>query len=163
MKRLLFICFLIILGGSSYAQNLPPISQIKLKKHKDFKTAEPTVLQVDNFVLATPISRDSASKIAAAAFLMDWMEGTPDYTFLIDENITKSFLQNPALFEVYIAFMSKFAIENKPKNSKAIVIYAIKNLLSYIDSPANNVTKTDDLKALSEANDKGQLESYLNL
>jgi len=59
--------------------------------------------------------------------------------------------------------MSKFAIENKPKLSRTITLFAIKNLLAYINNPANNVTKTDGLKALSEANDKNQLENFLNL
>jgi hypothetical protein len=163
MKRILFICLLMTTMGKMLAQDLPDFDHIKLKKPKDYKAIEPIVLRADDYVLSTPINRDSTSKINAAAFLMNWMEGTPDYIFTFDESTTKSFLQNAGLVEVYIAYMSKFAVQNKAKNSKAITINAIKNLLDYINNPANNVTKTNDLKALSEANDKGELESFLNL
>ena len=163
MKRLVFICFFLIVAGSSYAQNLPVFGQVKLKKPKDFKVAEPAVLQTDDYVLATPVDQNIAAKTSAAEFLMKWMEGTPDYTFTLDEGTTKSFLQNTGLVVVYLSYMSRYAIQNKPKTSRLITISAIKNLLAYINNPTNHVTLTDDLKALSEANDKGQLESYLNL
>jgi hypothetical protein len=163
MKRLLFTCLLIFICFGSFAQILPAFSQVMLKKQKDYKAAEPVVVQTADYVLATPIDQNTEPKKAAAQFLMKWMDGTADYTFTLDENSTKSFLQNAALVEVYLAAMSKFAIENKPKLSKTITLFAIKNLLAYINNPANNVTKTDGLKALSEANDKNQLESFLNL
>ena len=163
MKRLLFICFLIFAGESAFAQTLPAFSQVKLEKAKDYKAAEPVVEQTAEYVLATPVDQNVEAKKAAAQFLMKWMDGTSDYTFTLDENSTKSFLQNTGLVVVYLASMSKFAIESKPKMSKTITIHAIKNLLTYINNPANNVTKTDDLKALSEANDKNELESFLNL
>jgi len=162
MKRLLLICLLIFAGGA-FAQTLPAFRQVKLEKIKDYKAAEPVVVQTADYVLATPIDQNIEAKKAAAQFLMKWMDGTADYTFTLDENSTKSFLQNAGLVEVYLASMSKFAIENKPKLSKTITINAIKNLLAYINNPANNVIQTDDLKALSEANDRNELESFLNL
>jgi len=163
MKRLLFICLLIFGGAKSFAQILPAFSQVKLEKIKDYKAAEPVVVQTADYVLATPIDQNVEAKKAAAQFLMKWMDGTADYTFTLDENSTKNFLQNAGLVEVYLAAMSKFAIENKPKLSKNITIHAIKDLLTYINNPANNVTKNEDLKALAEANDKNELESFLNL
>jgi len=162
MKRLLLICLLIFAGGA-FAQTLPAFSQVKLEKIKDYKAAEPVVVQTADYVLATSIDQNIEAKKAAAQFLMKWMDGTADYTFTLDENSTKSFLQNAELVEVYLAAMSKFAIENKPKLSKSITIHAIKDLLAYINNPANKVIQTDDLKALAEANDRNELESFLNL
>jgi hypothetical protein len=163
MKRLLFICFLIFASGSTFAQILPAFTQVKLEKPKDYKAAEPVVVQTADYVLASPIDQNVEAKKAAAQFLMKWMDGTSDYTFTLDENTTKSFLQNTGLVVVYLASMSKFAIESKPKLSKTITLHALKSLLAYINNPANNVTKTDELKELSEANDKNELESFLNL
>jgi hypothetical protein len=163
MKRLSIICLLIFTCCGSFAQILPAFRQVPLKKQKDYKVAEPLVLQTADYILATPIDQNTDAKKVAAQFLMKWMDGTADYTFTLDEASTKSFLQNASLVEVYIAAMSKFAIENKPKLSKTITLKAIKNLLAYVNNPANHVTETSDLKALSEANDKNQLESFLNL
>jgi hypothetical protein len=163
MKRILLVCVLAFVGCHLLAQSLPQFDQVRLQKNKDFKLAEPTVLQTAEFITSTPIDKNTDAKTIAAQFLMKWMDGTPEYTFTLDENSTRSFLQNNQLMMVYIASMAKYAIQNKQRNSKLITINAIKSLLAYINDPANNVKKTNDLKELSQANESGQLESFLNL
>lgn len=164
MKKILLICFLIAAtAGTLFAQSLPQFGQFKLEKGNDFKLADSAVLQSANYLLATPIDENKESRVAAAQFLMKWMDGTPDYTFTLDENSTKYFLQNTDLMIVYMASLTKYAMQNKPRTSKTITINAIKMLLAYINNPANNVKKDSGLKQLSAANDKGELESFLNL
>ena len=163
MKRILLICLFVFAGGNLFAQALPQFNQIKLQDNKDYKLAEPQVVQTADFILATPIDTNSTLRTTAAQFLMKWMDGTPDYTFTLDENSTRSFLQNNDLMMVYVASMAKYAIQTKPRTSKDITIHAIRNLLAYINNPSNNVKKTDDLKQLAQANDRGELENFLNL
>lgn len=163
MKRILLICVLTVAGCNLFAQALPQFNQIKLQNKKDYKLAEPQVVQTADFILTTPIDKSADLRTAAAQFLMKWMDGTADYTFMLDENSTRYFLQSNDLMMVYVASMAKYAIQNKPHSTKLITINAIKNLLAYINDPANNVKKTDDLIQLSQANDKGNLESFLNL
>jgi len=163
MKTILLVCVLAFIVCNTFAQNLPQFDQIKLQKSKDYKLAEPTVVQTADFIISTPIDKNKDTKTIAAQFLMKWMDGTPDFTFTLDENSTRYFLQNDQLMMVYVASMAKYAIQNKQRNSRLITINAIKNLLAYINDPANNVKKTDDLKELSQANDSGHLESFLNL
>ena len=163
MKRILLICVFAFVTCNVIAQTLPQFGDIKLLKSKDYKLAEPTVVQTADFIISSPIDKNTDTKTIAAQFLMKWMDGTPDFTFTLDENSTRYFLQNNELMMVYVASMAKYAIQNKPRNTKTITINAIKNLLAYINDPANNVKKTDELKELSQANDNGQLETFLNL
>ena len=163
MKRILIICVFAFVACNVIAQSLPQFADIKLQKSKDYKLAEPAVVQTADFIISTPIDKNTDTKTIAAQFLMKWMDGTPDFTFTLDENSTRSFLQNNELMMVYVASMAKYAIQNKPRNTKAITLNAIKSLLAYINDPANNVKKTDELKELSQANDNNQLETFLNL
>jgi len=163
MKRILFICVFAFVTCNVFAQSLPQFDNIKLQKGKDYKLAEPTVVQTADFITSTPIDKNTETKTIAAQFLMKWMDGTPDYTFTLDEGSTRTFLQNNELMMVYVASMAKYAIQTKQHNSKLITINAIKSLLAYINDPTNNVKKTNDLIELSQANDSGQLESFLNL
>jgi len=163
MKRILLICVFAFVVCNVFAQSLPQFDQVKLQKTKDYKLAEPTVVQTADFIIATPIDKNTDTKTIAAQFLMKWMDGTPDFTFTLDENSTRYFLQNNELMMVYVASMAKYAIQNHARNTKTITINAIKSLLAYINDPANNVKKTDELKELSQANDNGKLESFLNL
>jgi len=65
---------------------------------------------------------------------------------------------------VYMAAICKTALQYKPGiQSKKITLDAIKLLLIYTNNANNNVNRTSDLKKLSDANDKGELESFLNL
>jgi hypothetical protein len=53
-------------------------------------------------------------------------------------------------------------VQNKPGiNSKKITLNAIKLVLDYANNDSNNVKWTDQLKQLSDANKKGELERYL--
>jgi hypothetical protein len=163
MKRILLICVFTFVVCNVFAQSLPQFGDIKLQKSKDYKLAEPTVVQTADFIISTPIDKNTDTKTIAAQFLMKWMDGTPDFTFTLDENSTRYFLQNNELMMVYVASMAKYAVQNHARNTKTITINAIKSLLAYINDPANNVKKTDELKELSQANDNGRLESFLNL
>ena len=163
MKRILLVCVFAFVACNVFAQSLPQFDEIKLQKTKDYKLAEPAVVQTADFIISTPIDKNTDTKTIAAQFLMKWRDGTPDFTFTLDENSTRYFLQNNELMMVYVASMAKYAIETIQHTSKTITINAIKSLLAYINDPANNVKKTNDLIELSQANQNGQLESFLNL
>src|ERR1700753_3767234 len=100
MKRILLVCMLAFAGCNLFAQDLPQFDLVKLQKSKDYKLAEPTVVQTADFIISSPIDKNTDTKTIAAQFLMKWMDGTPDFTFTLDENSTRSFLQNNELMMV---------------------------------------------------------------
>jgi hypothetical protein len=165
MGKIFFICLLSFLVTSRLlAQQGPHFEQLKLKTNKDFKLADSTVSQTSNYLLAIPLNQDTVYRINAAHFLMNWMEGTNDYTFLLDENSTRAFINDTNLMATYIAAMCKSAFRYKPKvESKKITLDALKLLLAYANNSNNDVNHTDKLNELSKANDSGRLEKYLNL
>jgi hypothetical protein len=145
MKKLFFICFITLLTSVKLvAQTVPDFNKIKLKKDKDFKLADSAVLQTSNYLLATPIGQDTTLRLKSAEFLMDWMEGTPDYTFTLNENTTKYYSNDINLMAVYIAALCKAALQNRPDvDTKVITISAVKILLAYAGNTSNNVKWTD--------------------
>jgi hypothetical protein len=164
MKKMFCICLFFAFAAQLRAQSLPPFDHIKLATKKDFKQADTTVSQISAYLLATPITRDTAKRLAAAQFLMKWMEGTTDYTFVINENYTRAFINNLNLMAVYVAALSRTALHYKPGvESRKITVDGTRLLIAYINNPANNVKPTPELKDLSDANDKGELETFLNL
>jgi len=164
MKRIFCICLLLFFAAVELrAQNLPPFNHVKLATRKDYKQADSTVSQLSAYLLSIPIDRDTATRINAAQFLMRWMEGTNEYTFVINENNTRAFINNTNLMAVYMAALCKTALEHKPGvGSKTVTLDGTKRLIGYINNPANNVKSTPELRELSEAKDKGELESFLN-
>jgi hypothetical protein len=164
MKRIFCICFLSILAASGLqAQTRPQFDHIKMASKKDYKQADSTVSQLSAYLLSIPITRDTTTRINGAQFLMKWMEGTNEYTFVVNENNTRAFINNINLMAVYMAALCKTALQHKSGvDSKTITIDGTRRLISYINDPANNVKMTPELRELCNASDKGELESFLN-
>jgi hypothetical protein len=164
MKKLFIICWLCVaVNATLFAQSPPAFDQVKLKKNKDFKLAEPIIQQTANYLLTTPIDRDTSRRLHSAEFLMKWMEGTPDYTFILNENTTKYYSNDINLMAVYIAALCKAAVQKPGIDTKTLNISAVKILLDYAGNTGNDVKWTDELKELSDANNNGKLESFLTL
>ncbi|WP_018343423.1 hypothetical protein [Cytophaga aurantiaca] len=162
MKQMLALVFLVACT-SIFAQTLPDLSKIKLEKKGDYKSAEPTVKQAAAYLLTTPYKDKDSVRTSCVAFIIKWMEGTPDYTFIIDEPIMKLNKENPNLLGLCFASMAKYCLEEPAyaKDPKVVKLHTYKILLEYCDKPENNIPLTKQLKKLSDANKKGQLEKEL--
>ncbi|WP_179416080.1 hypothetical protein HDF19_08670 [Mucilaginibacter sp. E4BP6] len=163
MKKLLIFFLLTIAVGTGFAQSVPKFDQYKFNKDSDYKLADSAVLQTANFLLSTPIDQNIPVRLKAGQFVMRWMEGTPDYTFSLEQAPTKYLSGNVHLMLLYMTSMAKYALETRSSDVKAITINGVKTLLAYVNNPVSNVKKDKNLKKLSDANDKGNLEYFLSL
>jgi hypothetical protein len=163
MKKLLLICLLITVTSNLFAQNLPAFDEIKLDKKEDYKNADTAVMQAANFILSTPIDQNAELRQKAAHFVIKWMQGTPYHTFSLEQNAIQYLSDNVDLMFVYMAAMAKDALQHQSDDLKALTINGVKTLLVYVNNPANNVKKDKNLKKLTEENDKGNLDNFLNL
>ncbi len=145
------------------AQTLPNFDLIKLDKTSDYKLAEPFVLQTSTYLLSVPYKKDNPDRNNSLQFISKWMNGTPDYSFGlvgINEKIGKD---NYDILGVYMAAIAKYTLENKvaAKDPKVANLNAMNMLLDYCEHKENNLKMSKQLKKLSEAREKGQLEQSL--
>lgn len=164
MKPFFCICLLSLFAATQLrAQTVPQFGHIKMASKRDYKQADSTVSQLSAYLLSIPINRDTTTRINAAQFLMKWMEGTNEYTFVINENNTRAFINNTNLMAVYMAALCKTALQHKPGvDSRIVTLNGTRRLIAYISNPANHVKNTPALQELIDANNKGELESFLN-
>ena len=166
MKQYFSILFFLLLGQLSFAQNLPDYTNIKLDKKEDFtKEANDAALQASNFILSTPLVKDNMDRLKSTQYILRWMTGTPDFTFSIDEEATKIAKKDNDLLGLYLAAMTKYALEN-PADSKDAVkvkLNAVKSVITYAKNAKNNVKINGEIKKLIEADYKGQLPAYLKI
>lgn len=161
MKRIFIALFLSSTLG--FAQTLPDFKKIKMETPADYQFAEGDVISATTYVLTTPFVEKDINRLNSLAFIITWMSGTPDYTFGLDGTITKIMKGNEDLLGIYMACMAKYCLENKDqaKNGSQVELNSVKMLLSYCENPLNNIKMTKQLKKLSEANQKGELEKEL--
>lgn len=163
MKKIGLFFFLLLLGmGYAYAQDLPNLKHIKLNKTAHFRNAEAVTIKVVDYLFQTPIERGNKSRIEAGRFLIDWMNGTPDYTFYLEEKETNFFNTDSDLTLMYMASMTKFMLENKSiKDQKAIILGSMGLLLPYLNKQENKKSWSKELWELNDAYQKGKLAEYL--
>lgn len=161
-KTSLFLLLLLSGIGYSYAQELPNLEHVKLNKKVHFKNTEPLAIKVIDYLFQTPIDKKNKSRIEAGRFLIDWMNGTPDYTFYLEEKETNFFNTDSDLTLMYMASMTKFMLEHKEiKDQKTIVLGSMKILLPYLNEQPNKKSWPKELWQLNEANQKGTLAQFL--
>ncbi|MEO6730292.1 MAG: hypothetical protein ABIN01_03665 [Ferruginibacter sp.] len=159
------IIILLLVFWSSYmnAQTLLSVDHIKLEKASDYKAAEPFVLQTATYLLSSPLKKDDTDRMNLLGFIGKWMHGTPDYSFAFSDIVTKIGKDNNDIIGLYMAAMTKYTLENKApsRDAKVVKLNALILLLNYCENKDNNIRMTKQLKKLSEAREKGQLEQSL--
>lgn len=158
MKKCFLLLF-VLTTISSFSQT--DFSKVAMAKDADYKSAEKYVLEASNYLLSSPLDSKNTKLAAATQFLSKWMEGTPDYTYIIESPvITKLDSENKGLLGVFFAGMTKFSLENssKAQDPQFVMINGIKALLAYTQKPENKVVMTDTLKKLTELDKQGELE-----
>ena len=163
MRKTIFTLFLLFaVAAASYAQELPNLKAIKLRKNDSYKHAEPSVAKVVDYLFKTPIDQKNKSRNDAGKFLVDWMNGTPYYIFYLEEKETSFFNNNADLLLMYMAALTKFSLENPTvKEKQQQALGAINLVLPYIYQHSDKKTWTKELWQLYDAFKNGNLKEYL--
>lgn len=153
---LLFVCL------AADAQNLPDFESIPLKEKTDYAAANEAALKASNYLLSNPLDKNDPGRMKSARFLLAWMTGTPDYTFSLDENVSRMSKSNSDILLIYMAGMVKYCLENRDQShdQKLIKLNGLKSLLAYCTDEKNGVKISGELKKMKQAADKGELEKY---
>ncbi|GAA4314312.1 hypothetical protein GCM10023149_10430 [Mucilaginibacter gynuensis] len=163
MKKLLFAALLIAFTSyQTIAQVLPRLDKYNLETAEGAIDADSVALKVADFLFKTPLIRDDNSRLRAGVFLNKWMEATPTYTFMIDEDILDNFEGDFDLKDLYMAALTRFTLQNpNEKNEDKISVEAMKQVLAYANDDDNMVLLSKRMEKLIAANEKGKLEKAL--
>jgi hypothetical protein len=161
MKKVLLAFSVFLFTSTLYAQRLEYAS-IKLETKEDY-TAEvdKAVLEAATYLLATPLDKEKESWQGAAQFLVRWMSGTPAYTFNIDKVATDISKNKEDLLIIYLAAMVRYSLENPStkKDEIKVKVGTVRSVLDYCRQ--QSIKLTGELKRLGQADEKGDLETYL--
>ncbi len=164
MKRLILSILLFgFVGNISFSQNLLGFENISGNDRNDFKAAEPKALEAANYLLSTAIDENIQDREKALKYMLMWMEGTPDFVFYIDENITVFTRSNELLLKVYMACLTKESLANRAvaNNRDEIKLKSIEAFMDYCLDPENRVESYRQLEKLVRARNKNKLREFV--
>ncbi|WP_343531339.1 hypothetical protein [Pedobacter sp.] len=155
----LFSCFQ---ATSSFGQELPNLKNIKLNKRASYKHAESTIGKVVDYLFQTPLQKKNKSRNEAGRFLVDWMNGTPDYAFYLEEKETSFFNTNSDFLLMYMAALTKFSLAHPTeKEQRQQALGAMQLVLPYLYEQSDKKNWSKELWQLYDASKNGQLKEYL--
>jgi len=167
MKTKILITAIAIWGITSvcYSQDYSNLKDIVLKDKADYPKVDNQILECAKYILNTPMDDKNLNRFYSLQFMMRWMQGTPDYTFNIDETIGNIIKSNESLLGVYLACMANYMLENKvkAKDEKEVKYNSILLLINYCEASKNNVDMSSELKIMIKAKNENTLKEYLKL
>lgn len=161
MKIFLLILFP-LLAFNTFSQNVSQYDYIPLRTAVDYRKAEPQVVLASDYVYSTPIDKDNQNRKNAMSFIVKWMSGTSDYSFIIDETILKITNNDNDVLGVYFACITKYALEKgKGVDRDELKYNSFLLLATYCENPDHNYKPRGEIKKLIDAKNQGKLKEYL--
>jgi len=162
MKAILFLLLLLITTGV-FSQNASQYDNIMLTTPSEYRRAEPQVMLAADYVYTSPIDKDDKHRTNSIRFIMKWMQGTSDYSFPIDETVTKVTQNDNDLFGVYIACLAKYVLQKGKGADREDVKYnAFLLMANYCENPNHNYKVRGEIKKLIDAKNQNKLKEYLD-
>ena len=150
MKNPFFFFFFFLISTASFAQNLSNWETYKLEMKEDFHNAEDLVKEGIDYMFSTPFDKNDIKRYQALNFVMNWMEGTPEYRFNIDQKAVELTKGNDDLLGMYFAGLAKVILENKNQipDDETVHNLVVQDLIVYTSNEANHLKPTKALKKL---------------
>lgn len=154
MKNVTTLLLILIGTLSSYSQAYSDLGDYKFESVESYKAAEPQVLECANFLFNTPAKQEELKRANAKKYILNWMQGTPDYTFELGNEVLELTKGNPELLGLYMAAMSKLVIENSGTTLSSSELYnkSEKLLVEYCANENNEVKPSKKIKKLIKSN-----------
>ncbi|AXP82538.1 hypothetical protein CJ739_3476 [Mariniflexile rhizosphaerae] len=114
MKKiiLILVASMVLACQVSLAQNFSELANYEFKTPESYKTGESQVLLCANYLFSHPANAAELDRLNATKYILNWMMGTPDYTFAIGANATELTKGSDELFGLYMAALSKVVLEH---------------------------------------------------
>ncbi|MDO9256062.1 MAG: hypothetical protein Q7U54_11155 [Bacteroidales bacterium] len=162
MKALLSI-LLSCIAVSVFSQNTSQYDNIPLTSAANYRKAEPQVILASDYVYSSPVDKENMNRKNAIAFIMKWMGGTSDYSFGMDETISKIAGGDNDALSMYFVCLAKYALaKGKAVDREELKYNAYLLLATYFENPGNNYKPKGEVKKLIDAKNQGKLKEFLD-
>lgn len=165
MKKILLLSIALLFASGIFAQEFEVPKDYKLVIAEDYAPYEQDIIKCVDWLTKTPLNEQTEKRKEANAFLLKWIEGSPNVLIEIKGEIITFMGSSPDLLMIFLGGWTKYSLESRDFENKvegnmagleAIIDFYIKN--KKIMSKDKNVEKyikmkkNDTLKAFVEQN-----------
>ncbi|TLX73912.1 hypothetical protein E9993_13975 [Labilibacter sediminis] len=161
MKKSIILLVTLILCGTLAKAQFSHLKDVKLQSAKDYTEYTEQIFDCSDYILLTPYDKKDKERTTAINFVTRWLEGSPEYSFFISDNIKVITEERDDLLGLYTTCYAKIIVENEGAitNHEKIENLAINSLLEYCGNQINKVKPTKEMKNLIVLKNNGELAS----
>lgn len=165
MKKIILTIFAAALSIVAYSQDFSGLKDYQFASKEEYKAKEPQLKECVQYLLSKPYDKNDVNRQIAQQFMVIWMTGTPDYTFIIGKGyeFVSAKKSDADLMVIYFAGMISFVLDNpdKAKDVPAAEKAAIVKVVDYYADENNNLKPGKQIKKLIEAKKQGKLDEAI--
>ena len=160
--KALFSILLCFTTFGVFSQNTSQYDNIPLNSAVTYRKAEPQVILAADYVYSSPVDKENINRKNAVAFIMKWMAGTSDYSFGMDETISKIAGGDNEVLGMYFVCLTKYALaKGKGVDREELKYNAYVMLATFCENPNNNYKPKGEVKKMIDAKNQGKLKEFL--
>ena len=116
MRKTYFYATLIslaFLGFKAAAQEYDVPKHYAFKSNEDYKLYEPQIVKTIDWLEKTPWTEQVRKRDEAKAFVLKWIDGSPEVTISLNAELVHLAKNNPELLGSYMYGYAKYCIQHK--------------------------------------------------
>ena len=159
MKRLLFICSIVLLGGFVKAQDFSYLKAIDLKDVSQTAEAAEAALESCCYLTGVRYDKKDIQRQQATAFVKDWLTVVCTHNYFLGGLLE----EESELADIYLAFYAlNYLNSDKGAKVKELQVEALKGLLVYCSNSTNKIKLSKELKEVEKMIEAGTLETGID-
>lgn len=160
-SRLLLLLLLLASAAGLEAQTFQCPKNYELKVKEDYAKYEKDIIEAAKWLVKTPLDEDREKRAEVSAFVVKWVNGSPNVNVELNETILNFEKANPGMLVIYMACSARYVLENNDaKDMKAKHKFALHEMMTVYRSGVG-IRKDKNMDKLIKADAQGKLDQWL--
>ncbi|MGL4596091.1 MAG: hypothetical protein ACRCYO_01105 [Bacteroidia bacterium] len=160
MKKILFTLFFATCSFALVAQDFEVPQNYKFDKAEDYAPYEQDIIKCVDWLINTPINEQKAKRKEANAFLLKWINGSPDVSIVIDPKIVT--FSGGDMLLIFMGGWTKYAIETRNfKDKVGGNVAGIEAVIAFYTKNKEALGKNKDVEKYIKMQTQGKLKEYI--
>jgi hypothetical protein len=163
MKKIYLFIYISLLFFSlkAAAQEYTVPKHYAFKSNQDYITYEPEVVKAIDWLEKTPWAEQVKKRDEAKAFVLRWIDGSPEVSITLNSEVAQLAKNNPQLLGSYMYGYAKYAILHKSDFSDTKAKAAgVKGLLDKYTTQTNH-KQNDEVEKVIAINKDNKLDNWI--
>lgn len=159
MSRIVLVLALLV-SGLAVGQEFDVPTTFNHKKDGDYAKHASDLIAAVNWLQQTPLSEQKEKRKQVNAFVVQWVEGSPDVAITLYEDIV-SFMDCKDCLTLFMGGWAKYQLETKNKSQIKGNLAGIESALAFYEKNKTDLGRNRELEKYAKLKEKGKLESEI--